>query len=206
MAQQLESYTVDGVTWRGTPRNEMMMIVEVETDLSGTFTLAEQAVEAPGHKAGQPKSVHKGKILTYESFLPSIQAQVRTDLHEAGWRSALAEAPSTDDIMGLRRKAEAAATRAALSNKTSDRDAAENQAAALEHATFCKALNVLRSKPGCASGLPPLLSAKVVKANIPPPPTPMTAMQNGNVELANVLARMMDERESKKPKAAAKAE
>lgn len=194
--QQLSEYVVDGVKHVGTPRNELMAIVEVETDLVGTFSLGEQAVSAPYPEPGVPRGPFTAKVLVYESFVPAIQSQVRTDKHKSAFESALAEGKATETVDEARKTAKAKLARAKPG--TSGFAQAEQELADVEHLEFREALRLLRSKPGCRDGLPPLLSARVIKANVPPPPTMQTVMQNGNADLAAMLVKLLEERSGKK--------
>ncbi len=189
---------VDGIVHIATPRNEARLMIEIETDLVGTFSLAEQAIEAPYPKPGVPKQPHKQTIVIYERDLPKVQALVRTDVHNSALARAMEMAPSDKEIVEARRTAEANLARAMSPEGTaSSRERAEQELNRIKFDAMRKALELLHTMPGCKDGLPPLLSARVVKAGIGAPPTTQTLLENGNANLASVLERLLDARDAR---------
>ena len=164
---QVITSEVDGIAHRATPRNEAMMLVEIETDLVGMFSLAEQAIDAPYPKPGEKRPVHRQTIVIYEHQWPAVQRQVRTDAQMANLARAMEMAPADREIVERRKAAEAALARA---RTPSSRERAESELAGLENDIFRKALELLCTMPGCKDGLSPLLSARVIKSNVAPPP------------------------------------
>lgn len=191
---QVITSEVDGIVHRATPRNEARLLVEVETDLVGTFSIAEQAIEAPYPKPGQPKQTYKQTIVIYEHQLRKVQELVRTDAHNSALARALEMAPSDKDIVEARKTAE---TNLARAQTPSSRERAENELQRIKTDVMRKALELMHTMPGCKDGLPPLLSVRVLKSGIGAPPTPQTLLENGNASLASVLERLLDAREAK---------
>lgn len=191
---QVITSEVDGVVHTATPRNEGRILIEIETDLVGTFSLAEQAIEAPYPKPGTPKLPHKQQVLIYESQLRKVQELVRTDAHNAALARALEMAPADKDIVEARKTAE---TNLARAQTPSARERAENELARLKTDVLRKALELMHTMPGCKDGLPPLLSMRVVKSGIGAPPTPQALADSGSDRLAATLERLLDAREAR---------
>lgn len=171
----LRSYEVDGVTRTDEPRNEALAIVEITTDTVGGFSVCGSYVDSPYPKPGTKAVPHTQRIMVYESQLPAVQALVRTPEHKAALERCVAR--NARDL--------AAALRAAQDEGDRQRKAAEFGDKTFEY---------LHGEPGCEGGIPPLLSATVVKRGIAPPPTPETLMANNNQDLANILRALFEER------------
>lgn len=191
---QVITSEVDGIVHSATPRNEARLHIEVETDLVGTFSIAEQMVEAPYPKLGQPKQTYKQTICIYESQLRKVQELVRTDAHNAALARAMEMAPSDPKIVEDRKTAEQNLARA---QTPSARERAENELVRIKTDVMRKALELMHTMPGCKDGLPPLLSARVVKSGIGAPPTPQTLHENSSDRLAATLERLLDAREAR---------
>lgn len=191
--QNVSSTEVDGVVHRASIRNETRMLIEIETDRVGTWSLCEQAVDG-GYPKGGAKHLHRQQLVIYASQWPEVQRLVRTDAHEAAWADAMASAPQQPEIVEKRRAAE---TALASAKNGPQRTRAEEKMLDVEHRTMREANRLLLLKPGFRDGLPPLLSARVVKADVAPPPTPQNLAQNANHDLAAVIARLIDERSPK---------
>lgn len=190
---QTSTTEVDGVVHRATTRNESRMLIEIETDRVGSWSLCEQSVDAPYPKPGSGKQIHKQQIVIYEHQWPLVQAMVRTDAQVSMLADALAMAPQQPEIVEARKAAEAALAKA---KTPSARERAEQAMLDVDGDVAREALRLLCLRPGMKDGLPPLLSAKVLK-KAPPPPTPQNIAQNANSELAAVIARLIDERSGK---------
>ena len=179
---------VDGVTHIATPRNELRMLIRVKTDLVGTFSLAEQAIHAPYPKPGEPRVPYEQDVVIYERQWPEVQKLVRTDAHNAALADAMAMAPGDPEIIEARKSA---TTNLARAKTPSERERCERELESIKADEFRKALNLLRTKPGCAGGLPPLLEAKPIKLNVPPPPTAQVTQQNSMGDLAAMIAQIL---------------
>lgn len=191
---QVITSEVDGVVHTATPRNEGRLLIEIETDLVGTFSLAEQAIEAPYPKPGAVKQPYKQTVVIYEHQLRKVQELVRTDAHNAALARALEMAPADPGIVEARKTAE---TNLARAQTPSARERAENELARIKTDVMRKALELMHTMPGCKDGLPPLLSMRIVKSGIGAPPTPQTLADSGSDRLAATLERLLDAREAR---------
>jgi hypothetical protein len=178
----------DGVPYRVTTRNETRMLVEIETDRVGTWSLCENAIEGPYPRGGD-KQVHKQQIWIYSSQWDEVRKLVRTDVHEAAWQDALASAPQQPAIVEKRKAAETALARA---KGASSRERAEQQMLDVEHLTAREAIRLLLLKPGFKDGLPPLLSARPIKSNVAPPATPQNLQANQIGDMSRVFAEAFE--------------
>lgn len=188
---------VDGIRHTAAPRNELRMTVEVTTDMVGTFGVASQAIEAPYPKRGEPRVPHTQRIVIYEREWDAVQKQVRTDAQIAAFDTAKAMAPADTEIVAKRRAAEQAL---ASARTPTARERAEMALAEVDGDVFRKACQNLDTMPGCRGGLPPLLSAKVIRRGVHAPETPQNLAANANSDLAAQLARFLDERGKGKSK------
>lgn len=194
---------IEGTVYRRTPRNEPTLLIEVETDRVGTWSLCENAVEAPYHRG--KKGTHKQRVVIYESEWDSVRKLVRTEEHEAMLKDAMGSAPQTTaegESQTLGDKLRALEAKFAGANA---RDAAklESQIAQVESEIVREANRILCRKPGMRDGLPPLTSAKVISKG-PPPPTQSNLLMNQNGALAEAFTaafrQLMAERETPKGK------
>ena len=179
---------VDGVSHIATPRNELRMLIRVSTDLVGTFSLAEQAITAPYPKPGEPRVPYEQDVVIYERQWPEVMKLVRTDAHHAAFARAMEMAPAAPEIIEARK---AASDHLARAKTPSDRERAERELEDVKASEFRQALQFLRTMKGCESGLPPLLSAKVIKKDVPPPPTAQVQQTNQMGDLAAILAQIL---------------
>lgn len=168
---------IDGVTHRGTARNEQRMVVEIETDLVGGFSVAGQYVEAPYPKQGEPRKPHKQAIVIFESEWPQVQKLVRTDEHIKAWDMACAMARS---------KADAAVAKETNAIKREE----------IRGKELIERMERLHEMPAAKGGIPPLLSARIVKRDCAPPPTAQNVSANQTRDLAEVLRTLLLERET----------
>ena len=189
---------VDGVVHRASPRNEARLLIEIETDRAGTWSLMEQAVECPYPVNGE-RQLHKQQMVIYEHQLPGVQKLVRTDAHAAMYAEALASAPQTvpaGEQISLGEMKRRAETALAQAKKCAQQNIASSKIDEAEKAIAREAIRLLCLKPGMRDGLPPLLSARVIK-NAAAPPTAQNLAANANQDLAAVLRQLLEERESK---------
>lgn len=184
----------DGIEQNAPARNETRLHVEIETDLVGGFGVCSQYIDAPYPKRGEPRKTHKQTIAIYEHELKDVQALVRTDKHLAALETAKSMAP-LDSKLAEKRAAIDAALRASSPPTAVAR--AEQELEEHEREVFAKALENLCSMPGMRNGLPPLLSARVVK-QVGPPKTVENLHQNQMSDLASVLERLLDARDGKR--------
>lgn len=188
---------VDGVLHRATVRNEPRLLIEIETDRVGTWSLCENAIEGP-----YTRGLHKQQVVIYERQWPEVQKLVRTEAHEAMLKDAMASAPQTvperetKSLGETRRLAELAVSN---SRPGPAQSVAANALANVERDIAREAIRLLCLRPGMRDGLPPLTSAKVLKS-APPPPTPQNLAANQNGDLAAVLRQLLAEREMPKGK------
>ena len=190
---------IDGVAYRKTARNAPMLLIEIETDRAGTWPLCEEAIEGP-YPAPGTKAVHRQQLAIYEHELASVQALVRTDAHEKLWEQALAAAPQASPREGhpslgtqLTAAQKSLATAEASGHGVSQ---AASQVAQAKTAITREAIRRLCETPGMRDGMPPLLSAKVIR-KAPPPPLAANIAANGNSELAAVLRALLEERDAR---------
>lgn len=182
--QNVSTTEVDGVVHRASIRNETRMLIEIETDRVGTWSLCEQAIEGGYPKSGD-QQVHKQQLVIYASQWDEVRRLVRTEAAEAAWADALASAPQQPAIVERRKAAEAALARA---KGASARERAEQQMMNVDADTAREAIRLLLLKPGFKDGLPPLLSARPIKSNVAPPATPQNLQANQLGDLSRVLA------------------
>jgi len=199
---QMVTDTVDGVHFRASPRNEPRLVVEVTSDRAGTWSLCEQAIECPYPRNGK-RHVHTQSIVIYERDLPVVQALVRTDAHEAMFASAMLQAPQTvppnGEAVALGEQKRRALDKIERAKTEGERSREQSNIAEIENAIGREAVRILCLNPGMRDGLPPLLSARVVK-RIGAPPTPENIAESANDRLAATLERLMDAREAKAAK------
>lgn len=175
---------VDGVIHRASVLNEPRLLIEIETDRAGGWTLCEQGINGPYPKGGK-KELHRQQLVIYERQWAEVQKLVRTDEHERMMADALASAPQAvrpKDSMSLgelKRRAEAKLASASTGPAAS---VAASVLADIERDIAKEAIRLFCLRPGMADGPPPLTSAKVIKTAAPPP-TPQNLAANATSDL-----------------------
>jgi hypothetical protein len=190
---------VDGVVHRASPRNEARLLIEIETDRAGTWSLMETAIECPYPLNGE-RQVHKQQLVIYEHQLPGVRALVRTDAHAAVFADAMAMAPQTvppGEQISLGEKRRKAEETLGRSKKSAERSIAASNLEEADRQIAREAIRLLCMRPGMRDGLPPLLSARVIK-NAAAPPSPQNLAANANSDLAAVLRQLLEERDTKR--------
>lgn len=163
---------VDGVRHTAAPRNEGRVVVEIVTEVVGGLSVCGQHIDTPYPRPGTKATPHTQRIMVYESELPAVEALVRTQEH----KDAL----------------ERCKVRNARDREAELRSAQDEHDRAKKIAEFGdKTYEYLHKEPGCEGGIPPLLSATVVRRGIAPPPTPEVLMANNNAGLASEFAAAM---------------
>jgi hypothetical protein len=171
---------VDGVEHRSEPRNEARMLVEIETDVVGGFSVCGTYVHLDYPRKGEPKPAPlKQKIVIFEHEWRLVQSLVRTDAHVRSLE--MAKDMAKNDLANELAKATTPAAQDAVRRDFRD--------TTYEH---------LHKLPGCRQGIPPLLSAKVVRKDVPPPPTAQNVAANQMGELAGALRALLAERDGSK--------
>lgn len=178
---------LEGTVYRRTPRNEPTLLIEVETDRVGTWSLCENAIEAPYHRG--KKGTHKQRAVIYESEWATVQKMVRTDKHDVALANAIAMAPQTvpqgeSVSLGEKRKRAEDAVLSAKPGPAQQR--AESALADVEREIIVEANRLLCMTPDLRDGLPPLTSARIISKGAPPP-TQSNLLMNQNGALAEAF-------------------